>query len=236
MPSRAAELFHVERRRAHADWVRRGGEGRYDLADVDVSAASLRGVTFERARFVRCVLDGSAITYSDLTGAELVDCSARRTAWHTTKLYEVKVHGVRFDAADLRRASFWRADVRGCDFSDALFIEGCFVRSELRDSCFRNVRFLDAQLDEDRFVGCDLRGADLEGGTLLQTTLEGCDLRGANLEGRRLERTRFVGCRLAGLTGRPVLGADVVVEACDTSEAGDGSALVSDLEALSAGA
>ena len=237
-------------RDAHEAWLKRGraGEGRLDLDGVDLSGGhddrALRGVDFKAARFIRCNLKESVIAYGTLDEAELVDCDGSLARFVHGRFERARLIGCRFVGADFRRAWWVDATIERCDLSEAWLVETPIVGSVLTGCDLRGAHVGDSQVDRCRFVGSDLRGADLRLGSFESTRFEGCDLRGARMDDRRLTATVFVACKLHGITGQPASVARLPwapptvvrrnnapippacsIEACDFSEAGDGSDL-----------
>ncbi len=81
------ESLHADRRRAHAAWVSRGGDGdgRLVLEGKDLSKANLTGVLFSRARFTRC-------SFSTPSALALRACGP--TSLATMRLRNVAVYGI----------------------------------------------------------------------------------------------------------------------------------------------
>ncbi len=118
----------------------------------DLTEARLIACDFNNASFKRICLEGARIERCKLTGADLSDARALHVHFEETLLVNAKVHARFFHKTTLRRMDFAQANLSKCDFRDATF-EECSLRETI--------------LDQARFDGADLRGADI-GGVRLQ--------------------------------------------------------------------
>ena len=130
------------------------------------------------------------------------------------QLHKLDLRGADFRDADLRGATFWECDLRGADLSH---VNGLAEKSPER---------------ETRFLGCDLRGAILDGARLngavlghrysfhnqfppyTATDLSAASLRGTQLRGANLHGVNFRGANVSGaifseanMTGAKMIGA-----------------------------
>lgn len=128
----------------------------------------------------RCVFDRLALQGVDLSGAELRDASFLRADVSEATLVGVKAFRAKFISTDLSGAELTGADLREADMTKA----------DLREA-----NLVDADLRRARLFDADLRGADLTG-----AKLEGADLFGANLGGATWTNGNHV-CR-EGSVGR----------------------------------
>jgi len=133
------------------------------------------------------------------------------------QLHKLDLRGADFRDADLRGATFWECDLRGADLSH---VNGVVEKSPER---------------ETRFLGCDLRGAILDGARLngavlghrysfhnqfppytatdlSAASLRGTQLRGANLHGVNLRGANVSGADFseANMTGVKMIGALII--------------------------
>jgi uncharacterized protein YjbI with pentapeptide repeats len=228
---------------AHLQWVRRGrkGEGRLDIANVDVtgvkvgakdmSGALLDGVIFDRAdvsfsTFARAVLTGAQMVQTNLqscsfVGARLMQCNLLGASLALGKLDDAVIEGGRFDRAYLNRCLWRRARVQGASFRDA--------------------DFANSALDDAVFIDCDMRGANLSLredsknvlGTTTRTRFERCDLRDTLWADRDIRGAVFIDCRFHGASGQPARLDDVRIERPDISPDGDGSIIGRESQVLS---
>jgi uncharacterized protein YjbI with pentapeptide repeats len=228
---------------AHLQWVRRGrrGEGRLDIANVDVtgvkvgakdmSGALLDGVIFARAdvsfsTFARAVLTGAQMVQTNLqscsfVGARLMQCNLLGASLALGKLDDAMIEGGRFDSAYLNRCLWRRARVQGASFRDA--------------------DFANSALDDAVFIDCDMRGANLSLredsknvlGTTTRTRFERCDLRDTLWSDRDIQDAVFIDCRFHGASGQPARLDGVRIERPDISPDGDGSVIGRGSEVLS---
>lgn len=190
------EHLSPARRAAHAAWFDRGcrGEGRLVVQDANLAAARLSGPRLQRAAFLRCTFDGASMTYVDVTGGELLDCTGTKPTFHYLTLREARVERCRFIAADLRLAAFSRATMRDCDLSGSAFAETNCVAAMLTNIDFQRASLLDVQLDKSQLTACDFRGADLTGVTAIGSRFERCDFRGAKLDLAIFAVAETLGC------------------------------------------
>ena len=110
-------------------------------------------------------------------------------------------------------------------------------RAELRRADCREAVLADATLTNTKLIECDLRGCDLRRvdhvldlGTAYDAQFVGCDLRGAKLDGRRLRGTKLIRCRFNGVVGKPVIEGPIEIVDPDMSPAGDGSEIIAGTE------
>lgn len=114
----------------------------------------------------RCLLDSSELAGADLSRAQVRDASFQRANLAGAKLIEVDGIDARFVSADLSEADLSRATLRSADFT----------RANLRGA---------------KLGGADLRRAILFRADLSDTDLTGANLTGANLSGAILGGARW---------------------------------------------
>lgn len=154
--------------------------GKASLTDTQLLGADLKGADLTDA-----TLDGVLLGDADLTGADLKGATLDHTDMTATRLRDTVFDHARLtdtaidpDGADGARFRHVRVD--RCDCSARALDQAQWRDVTAHDSDFHGRRL--AGLDgENRFVGCDLRGADLTQARV--ATLTGCDLRGARLDG-----------------------------------------------------
>jgi len=225
---------------AHLQWVRRGrtGDGRLDIAHVDVSGVKVGAKDMSGARFDGVVFDRADASFSTFERAELTD----------VKMVQANLGSCSFVGARLVRCDLLGANLALGKLDDAVIGGGRFDRAYL-DRCLfrratldgvslRDADFGNSALDGAVFKDCDLRGASfsLRTRNLLGTTtrarFERCDLRDTKWADRELEGTTFLDCRLHGSSGKPARTVGIVIERPDLSAAGDGRVIGRDADVL----
>lgn len=124
----------------------------------DCTAAPAPAVNWQR-----CLMDGRALSFADLSGSTL-----RETRFNRAKLDGTALVGV-----DARRARFVSADLTAALLTKATLVEADFTKALLR--------------------GADLSGADLSRARLYDADLTGANLTGAKLERADLQNARLSG-------------------------------------------
>jgi uncharacterized protein YjbI with pentapeptide repeats len=89
----------------------------------------------------------------------------------------------------------------------------CFDGADLTDASWVGARFTDCSFIDARLRRQDGRAWDPRG-SARDATFIGCDLRGADVDGLRLANTRFERCDISALRGRPTIEGEVVVTSC----------------------
>jgi uncharacterized protein YjbI with pentapeptide repeats len=225
---------------AHRQWLRNGrtGDGRLDVAHVDLTGARLGAFDLTAVRFHEVILDRAELAFTSLARAELVDLSAVHA-----NLEDASFAGARVVRCDLTGANLVRAKL-----DDAVIGAGTWDRVVLDCATMPDARFVgvslrdadlgNAELDGATFADCDLRGSsfalrtpDLLG-TTRQTRFERCDLRDTKWAERDLADAVFVDCQLAGASGRPRRIDRIAVLRPDLSPEGDGTGLGSAADVL----
>jgi uncharacterized protein YjbI with pentapeptide repeats len=215
---------------AHLQWVKRGrtGDGRLDIAHVDVTGVKIGAKDLSGARLDGVILDRADASFSTFERAELVDVSAAQTNLGSCSFVDARLVRCDLIGANLALGKLDDAVLGGGRF-DRAYLDRCLWRRTRADGAsFRDADFGNAALDEAMFVDCDLRGASFslrtKGvlGTTTRTRFERCDLRDTQWAGRDLDGTVFVDCKLHGTSGQPGRVAGVRVERPDLSAAGDG--------------
>jgi len=135
--------------------------------------ANLSRATYENICLERADLSRSRAIGSDLDGAELTEADLREADWSKASLVgaflrEVRAEKSSWDYADLTRADFSLALLRGASFRNAILRDAEFGGADLRGADFR---------------GADLRGAKLEEAMLDNALLDGALLEGTILTG-----------------------------------------------------
>ncbi len=141
-----------------------------DLKDADLTQATLDGVLLGDTDLTQADLKGATLDHADMTATRLNDAVFDHARLTATTIDPDGAEGARFRHVRLDR----------CDCSARALDQAVWRDITAHDSDFHGRRL--AGLDgENRFVDCDLKGADLTQARV--ATLAGCDLRGARLDG-----------------------------------------------------
>lgn len=221
-----ADLAGADLRRANAASVRAAGasfqgamldRACFELADlsganlreargeyVSFAAADLQGAQGQRAALARSSFSGAKIARADLSAASLVSC------W-----FEGSRGAVILEGADLSRASFSGADLRGAMLvelraDDASFLRATLDGADLSYATLRRALLDDLSAVEASFFGANLRECRLYRARLDRASFVRANLFGANLSRASAEGTRFNEASLyaAILSGLRRAGAD----------------------------
>ncbi|MDH6594322.1 uncharacterized protein YjbI with pentapeptide repeats [Variovorax sp. TBS-050B] len=166
-----------------------------EVERLDFSGASLEacawvhtagdsGVVFRDAALrTSCFVGSSSLRDADFEGATLHHCSLR----------EMPLEGARFvratlDTCDLSSCLLVGADLGAIDAPDSLFIRADFTQASLRGANLMN-----AHLQKSRFVGTDLREANLFRADVSQSTIDTV----TETHGAYLEQAKTLPRRLA---------------------------------------
>ena len=186
--------------RAHGEWVRRGrtGDGRLDIANIDVtgvnvgspemSGALLDGVIFDRAN-----VSFSTFDRAELTGVRMIQTNIQSCSFVGARLAQCDLLG-----ANLSLGKLDDAVISGGRFARAYLYRCLWRRAYANDVDFGEATFCDSALDDAVFVNCDMRGAifslHTKGilGSTARTRFERCDLRDTQWAGRNLDDAVFV--------------------------------------------
>jgi len=145
--------------------------------------------------------------------------------------------GGQFKGWDFQDAQLHKLDLRGADFRDADLRGATFWECDLRGADLSHVNGLGEQNPERKtsFLGCDMRGAVLDGARLngavlghrysfhnqfppyTATDLSAASLRGTQLRGANLHAVNFQGANVSGaifsesnMTGVKMIGALII--------------------------
>lgn len=164
---------------------------RANLAEAELSRATLLRVNLEDLHLEKADLSRARIEHCGLKGLRAIEVSAE-------ELVVVSAHGPRsrWHGAALARAHFDRVDLTRADFSGAALTEACFSRAVLSRARFdgaalTRASLLSANLFQAQLPRADLSAADLRGANLFQA-----ELFEARLEGARLELANLAGTRV----------------------------------------
>ncbi|MGJ5818786.1 pentapeptide repeat-containing protein [Paludibaculum fermentans] len=144
----------LQRLSSPAEWRTRRSTAP-DLADADLSGRVLCGYSFDNTDLRRANLRDTLLTGCSFAGADL--------------------RGANLSHADGCRSYFLKTRLSQADMTDASFSGACFLETDLRDVDFRRSKLRMAQI-----VGCDLRGALLDGSSVFGVAMWDSDLSGAS--------------------------------------------------------
>ncbi|MCU0685678.1 MAG: pentapeptide repeat-containing protein [Polyangiaceae bacterium] len=151
-------------------------------------------------------IDGADLEQCCLEGCELSEQAGERVRFEGVKLL-----GGSLRATKLARLSW--LDVLGerCDLSMVEWPGAKLTRVEARACRATGAALAEGELDNVRFVECQLDYASFVGARFRQVTFEACRLKEADFSGADLTGTSFLRCDLQGadFTGSKLLGADV---------------------------
>jgi uncharacterized protein YjbI with pentapeptide repeats len=225
---------------AHLQWVKRGrtGDGRLDIAHVDVTGVKVGAKDLSGARLDGVILDRADASFSTFERAELVDVRAVQTNLGSCSFVSARLVRCDLLGANLSLGKLDDAVIGGGRFDRTYLDRGLWRRAKADGASFRDADFGNAALDDAVFVDCDLRGASFslrtKGilGTTARARFERCDLRDTQWVGRDLDGTVFVDCKFHGTSGQPGRISGVRIERPDLSPAGDGRTIGRDEDVL----
>jgi uncharacterized protein YjbI with pentapeptide repeats len=213
--------------RAHVRWLQnnRTGDGRLDLASIDLSGVAIGTQQLTGARFAGVKLVRATMRHATLDSVELIDVDAsdanlESVSMRSTRIVRGRYVKTRFAAADLEDAQIEDADLTNASF-DLTFWKGGTVRG----AKMTGNRFGNARIEGTVFQRCELRGSSfaapeaLPEPTTQGVRFEDCDLRETDWAGRDLSGVSFVRCKLTGAHGAPKSTSRLVVQDCDVTSA-----------------
>jgi uncharacterized protein YjbI with pentapeptide repeats len=219
--------------RAHAEYAKRdrSGPGRLVLEGVQIHGGRYANTDLRGAGLVKCSLDKSDFTFSQLDHAELDACTAVGAAFANSGMRNASLTGCDFTSAGLQLVNLDDATIDGGVFRDMNCDRSMWLRTRVDRVDFRNAVFTDAVLEGVVFTDCDFRGADLgrvktvlqRMASTLNTVFRRCDLRGAKIGGRRLDLTTFDTCKMHDIEGAPSIEGRYEIIDPDLSPMGDGA-------------
>jgi uncharacterized protein YjbI with pentapeptide repeats len=153
--------------------------------------ATLDGADLERVRLEGCALGAQRGRRMRLEAARVTRCG-----FAGSKVTELAWMDVACERSDLSLVEWPRARL---------------TRVVVSDCRATGARWVEGELEDVRFVACQLECAVFTGARLRRVTFEKCRLRDADFGGADLAGTVFDACELHGvdLTGAKLAGADV---------------------------
>jgi uncharacterized protein YjbI with pentapeptide repeats len=190
-----------------------------DLARAQLQEADLAGAQLQGAALLRAELQEADLGGAQLQEANLEDAKLQRTKFDRANLQQVNLVGAVLlktdvDQADLRGAKLGGADLRQVVHLSQANLGGATIA----DAWLQGVNLGGAQLQEANLEGAklkgkdtNLRGAQLQGATLLRADLQEADLGGAQLQGAYLAGAKLQKADLGGaqLQEANLVGADL---------------------------
>jgi uncharacterized protein YjbI with pentapeptide repeats len=207
---------------AHFDWIRNQsrGEGRLDLASLDLSGRVIGAQLLTASRFAGVKLVGAALRHATLNLCEWIDVDARRADFHSVEMSGTKLVRGNYAEADFRYADLAEARIKQADLSRACFVNGTWSSCEVVESTLAEAYFRNSVLTATTFRRCDLQRVSFAAPDHLpvpfarELLFEDCDLRASDWTGREMDGVTFVRCKLAGAHGRP-RSTRITVHECD---------------------
>lgn len=136
-----------------------------------------RNVKLTRCTFTDSDLQGSNLSYADLTSCEFVGANLSGTNLTKANLCGVPLSHAKFADAELAQVALDRADLR-----DANLQRANLTNATLSQANLKNANFAGAVLTGASLFGADLSGANFEGANLTDVVLTGAKLEGANFK------------------------------------------------------
>ena len=157
-------------------WREESPDVRPDLIEADLSLSHLSEVNFHRTKLL-----GTILSYSHMSGANLLEADLR---------------GANLSDANLSGAYLNRANLRGAHVKRAVLAEASLIETNLIGSRLEGVNLSKANLSHADLRLASLSFADLMGADLTQTKMAGAYLHKTNLNEANLSRAIFLGTHL----------------------------------------
>lgn len=179
------------------------------LESANFENANLSGANLSHAVLAHANLRGAIAV-----GASLVGANLGRARLAGAVLEDADCGNARFDGCDWRGARLRGARVDGASWMDVAWRGVDMQRAHAAGQLFykqdlRGTVFAEAVMDDTNFIECDLRGCDLRAASLARASFVNCRLDGAQASGVQADGAVFVeGCTLVGANlGRASLGS-----------------------------
>lgn len=179
----------------------RGADLSYaNLNGANLIGADLRGANLTGAKMHSAVLIGSNLMGASLFGAELykanlTGCDLSNTDLRDAKMNEAKIHGAILDHARTRDNRY-QIYLSKCDLtrSSVQGIDLSYV--DLADTKFIDVDLRSVNVIGSRFHKADLSRANFTGAELTDTDFRGADLYRTNFSRTKMNKTKFSGAEI----------------------------------------
>ncbi|ADU34790.1 DUF2169 family type VI secretion system accessory protein [Variovorax paradoxus] len=169
------------------------------LESANFENANLSGANLSHAVLAHANLRGAIAVETSLVGANL---GGARLA--SAVLEDADCRNARFDGCDWTGARLRGARLEGASWLDVVWGGVDLQRAQAAGQLFykqdlRGTVFTEAVLDDANFIECDLRGCDLRAAHMARATFVQCRLDGVHASGVQAEGVVFVeGCSLVG--------------------------------------
>ena len=174
-----------------------------DLRCANLRGADMSGLDMRRINLYRANLSDAKLRRANLTDAYLVGADVRGADMRDVQLSNANLSFSDLRDADLRKAPLWRADVTGADFSGAN-LQDAILRDLHMDSAIFETKFVGADLRranliDTRFVGVDFSDSDLRDSLLRSADFAWADFTRADLRNADLTQADFYSANLTGV-------------------------------------
>ena len=180
-----------------AAWLRGSSFDRATLTNTDFHEACLTDTNFYKATITDTDFLGTALTNTSFLGAFLTNTSFYGATLTNTDFHEGGLTDTDFRGATLTRAYFSHAGLTSTDFHEATLTETIFRSSGLIDTNFCRTTLID-----NDFYGARIVDANFSRASLTDTSFEGTTLTNISFRGARHHRTKFTGAILTNWSGR----------------------------------
>jgi uncharacterized protein YjbI with pentapeptide repeats len=179
-----------------------------DLYGVDLTGSNLRGADLSHTRLNRAVLIRADLSGANLSGAtmlrptiytdlsaDLADAPHFAGADLTGIRVMANMSGSDFHGADMTGANLSPFESRPGQGTITTLAKNMLKSCDFSRAILRGVNFDRAVLTFSRFIGADLRDANLTKADLSKADLTGADLTGADLSGADLDGANLLGVK-----------------------------------------
>lgn len=213
---------------AHREWQERGGtgEGRYEVADADLTDAQIPGEDAKGVIFRNCVFRKANLWMSFFNAAIFENCL--------------------FEDSEMEAVNFSGATLQGCRFKDCHMVASIWKQSKLIDCVFagetslamsgwggataegadfRCISLIKTDFPDAYFHACDFTGARFLEADFSKGDFRRCDFRLADFMDAKLSQGHFYECGFWNSTRKPASAPASCFVRCDMSEVFNGSDL-----------
>ncbi len=152
-----------------------------------------------------------ALDDAEVEGARVERCELGKARAARARFDGVHVSGGTLSESRVDAMTWMDVVCERCDLSLAEWPEAKLTRVVLRDCRATGMRLVDAEIEDARFVGCQLDYAVFSGARFRRVAFEKCKLTGADFGGADLMGAVFDDCELVSVEfgGAKLEGADV---------------------------